>query len=105
MQLTEIIMSQPSLVISNSGVNIFGLKDGVMALPCSYENADSLLPAEFQRFGIIFKENLEDCFTAVKEHEADLTIQNTHAANYFMQRETFQRWLSRPCSQWRRKAA
>ena len=34
-QLTEIIMSQPSLVISNSGVNIFGLKDGVMALPCS----------------------------------------------------------------------
>ena len=88
-QLTEIIMSQPSLVISNSGVNIFGLKDGVMALPCSYENADSLLPDEFQRFGIIFKENLEDCFTAVKEHEADLTIQNTHAANYFMQKRDF----------------
>ena len=60
-----------------------------MALPCSYENADSLLPAEFQRFGIIFKENLEDCFTAVKEHEADLTIQNTHAANYFMQKRDF----------------
>ena len=88
-QLTEIITSQPSLVVLNSGVNLYELTDAVVALPYSYEGAVSLLPGELQRFGIIYEDNLEDCFTAVKEHKADLTIQNTHVANYFMQKRDF----------------
>lgn len=88
-QLTDNITSQPALVVVNSGVNVYDLNNAVMALPYSYEDSKSLLPREFSGFQIIFKENLEDCFRAVINYEADLTVQNTHVVNYFMQKREF----------------
>lgn len=88
-QLTEILTSQPALAVVNSGVNIYELDKAVLALPYSYESGHSLIPEEFRDFDILFKENIEDCFAAVESHEADITIQNTHVANYFLQKREY----------------
>lgn len=88
-QLTENLTSQPALAVVNSGVNIYELDKAVLALPYSYESGHSLIPEEFSGFDIIFKENIEDCFAAVKDREADITIQNTHVANYFLQKREY----------------
>lgn len=88
-QLTEILTAQPALAVVNSGVNIYELDKAVLALPYSYESGHSLIPEEFRDFDIIFKENIEDCFAAVESHEADITIQNTHVANYFLQKREY----------------
>lgn len=89
MQLTEKLASQPSLIVVNSGVNIYKLEEGILALPYSYQGCESLLPKELRRFDIIYKDSAEACFTAVMDHEADLTVQNTLVANYFMQKREF----------------
>lgn len=89
MQLTESLTSQPSLIAVNSGVNIYKLDEGVLALPYSYKGCESLLPKELLRFDIVYKESVEECFKAVRDHEADLTVQNTLVANYFMQKREF----------------
>lgn len=88
-QLTDTITSQKALLVTRQGVNVYDMEELTIALPITYAHVQSLLPEEFLKHHLIYKNTTEECFESVRHGESDATIQNNLVANYYMQMDKY----------------
>ena len=89
-RFTDIVFTQPALLVKRSDVNVFEDSGVSIALCYDYVNANSILTEELRCLPLVYKETIEECFKAVEDGEVSATVQNTYVANHFMQMKQYE---------------
>lgn len=90
-QASDIICSSDSFLITNTSENILEKEDYKIALMSVCERYPSLLPEELRSDQLIYLGTVEECLEAVKDGEADATLQNVYVASYYIQMPSYKK--------------
>ena len=84
-QMSDIILSNDSFLITDTDERASEYGDYKIALMPICKRYPSLLPKELEPERLLYLDSVEECLEAVKNGEADATLQNVYVASYYMQ--------------------
>lgn len=84
-QMSDILFSNDSFLITDTDERVSGDEDFTIALMPICKRYPSLLSKELKTEQLLYLDSVKECLDAVKNGEADATLQNVYVASYYMQ--------------------
>jgi len=88
--LSNMFADADTFAVTKNGESFVEMTNPIIALPTVYQDSVSIFKKEIENGHIVYYSTPEECFAAVLDGTADVTVQNQYLVEYYLQEKKFE---------------